>query len=302
MDEEKSIIKHLVVSGGGTYGLSAYGALRELNQNRFWDLSNIQSCHATSIGTIILVMILCNYEWDVLDDFIIKRPWNTVFKFDISQIFDVIDNGGVFDQSVIFNALKPIFSGVDMEMDITMKEFYEKTGIEFYIYSVDINAFELECISHKTSPNMSLIDACYTSCSLPILFKPLTFENKSFVDGGIFLNYPILECLNTMNADPNEVLGIRKIIVDEKPGSDLINSFNLLEYVMYLLKNIMKKINVDIDDTNCNYENEIYIQMESITFESISNFATSEDYRKKLISIGVEKASEFLHPAKNDSK
>jgi len=64
----------------------------------------------------------------------------------------------------------------------------------------------------------------------------------------------------------------------------------------------MKKINVDIDDTNCNYENEIYIHMESITFESISNFATSEDYRKKLISIGVEKASEFLHPAKNDSK
>ena len=27
----------------------------------------------------------------------------------------------------------------------------------------------------------------------PILFKPLTFENKSYIDGGIFLNYPILE-------------------------------------------------------------------------------------------------------------
>ena len=80
-----------------------------------------------------------------------------------------------------------------------------------------------------------------------------------------------------------------------------IKSFNLLEYVMYLLKNIMKRINVDIDDTNCNYENEIYIHMESITFESISSFASSEEYRQKLISIGVEKASEFLHPENKDS-
>ena len=74
----------------------------------------------------------------------------------------------------------------------------------------------------------------------------------------------------------------------------MIQSFNLLEYVMYLLKNIMQKVNVDIDDTNCNYDNEIYIHMESITFESISSFANSEDYRKRLITIGVEKATEFL--------
>lgn len=298
MDEEKSIIKHLVVSGGGTYGLAAYGVLRELNKKGFWSISNIKSCHATSIGSIILVMILCIHEWDTLDEFIIKRPWNNVFKFDISKIFDVFDNGGIFDKSVIFNSLKPVFLGADMEMDITMKEFYEKTGIEFYIYSVEINSFELECISHKTYPHMPLIDACYTSCSLPILFKPLTFENKSYMDGGIFLNYPILECLNTMNAKPNEVLGIRKIIVDETPNSDTIQSFNLLEYVMYLLKNIMRKVNVDIDDKENNYENEIYIHMKSITFESISEFANSEDYRKNLITIGVEKAVEFLETHK----
>ena len=298
MDEEKSIIKHLVVSGGGTYGLAAYGVLRELNKKGFWSISNIKSCHATSIGSIILVMILCIHEWDTLDEFIIKRPWNNVFKFDISKIFDVFDNGGIFDKSVIFNSLKPVFLGADMEMDITMKEFYEKTGIEFYIYSVEINSFELECISHKTYPHMPLIDACYTSCSLPILFKPLTFENKSYMDGGIFLNYPILEFLNTMNAKPNEVLGIRKIIVDETPNSDTIQSFNLLEYVMYLLKNIMRKVNVDIDDKENNYENEIYIHMKSITFESISEFANSEDYRKNLITIGVEKAVEFLETHK----
>ena len=43
MEENKNTIKHLVISGGGTYGLSAYGALRELHKKGFWNLSNIQS-------------------------------------------------------------------------------------------------------------------------------------------------------------------------------------------------------------------------------------------------------------------
>ena len=84
----------------------------------------------------------------------------------------------------------------------------------------------------------------------------------------------------------------------EYSDSEIIQSFNLLEYVMYLLKNIMQKINVDIDDKENNYDNEVYIPMESITFESVSSFANSEDYRKKLIIIGVEKDTEFLDARK----
>jgi predicted acylesterase/phospholipase RssA len=58
MEKENSPnIKHIVISGGGIFGLTVYGALRELNKQGFWNLSNIQSCHATSIGTIILLMI-----------------------------------------------------------------------------------------------------------------------------------------------------------------------------------------------------------------------------------------------------
>ena len=39
MEENKNTIKHLVISGGGTYGLSAYGVLRELHKNGFWSLT-----------------------------------------------------------------------------------------------------------------------------------------------------------------------------------------------------------------------------------------------------------------------
>ena len=294
MEENKDTIKHLVISGGGTYGLCAYGALRELHKNGFWDLSNIQSCHGTSIGTIIIVLILCNYDWEILDDFIIKRPWNNVFKFDINKCLDAFDKCGLYDKSVIIDAFKPILLGADIDLTITMKEFYEKTKVDFLIYTVEINSFELECISYKTHPDMQLIDACYMSCSLPLIFKPLTIENKTYVDGGIFLNYPILECLNTMNAEPNEILGIRKKIIDVIPSPEIVQSFNLFEYVMHLFKNMMNRINSENNDESKEFINEIDIDMESMNLDSITKFVVSELYRKELIEIGVQQAKTFL--------
>lgn len=46
-------IKHLVIAGGGPMGLCFLGALQHLNAAFFWDINNIESIYATSIGTII---------------------------------------------------------------------------------------------------------------------------------------------------------------------------------------------------------------------------------------------------------
>ena len=299
MEENKNTIKHLVISGGGTYGLSAYGVLRELHKNGFWSLSNIQSCHGTSIGTAIIIIILCKYEWETIDDFIIKRPWNNVFKFDINKCLDAFDKCGLYDKTVMIDAFKPILLGADIDLTITMKEFYEKTKVEFYIYTVELNSFELECISYKTHPDMQVIDACYMSCSLPLIFKPLTIENKTYVDGGIFLNYPILECLNTMDAEPNEILGIRKKIIDVIPTPEFVQSFNLFEYIMHLFRNMMAKVNNENNknknkDATKEFVNEININMECMNIDSITKFVVSEQYRKELIEIGVKEATSFL--------
>ena len=73
-------IKHLVISGGGPNILTLYGALKNLNQNDYWTIENIKSIYGTSAGSLIGLFIILNLEWEELDNYLIKRPWNTVFK------------------------------------------------------------------------------------------------------------------------------------------------------------------------------------------------------------------------------
>ena len=113
-EKEQDVIEHLVVSGGGTYGLAVYGALKHLHINDVWDLSNIKSCHGTSIGSILLVMIIFGYDWETLDDYLIKRPWHNVFKIDWTKLLDMIDNCGIFEKNVYIHAFEPLFKGAWM--------------------------------------------------------------------------------------------------------------------------------------------------------------------------------------------
>lgn len=296
MDEEteetKYIIKHLVVSGGGTYGLAAYGALRELHQNGKWDIQNIKSCHGTSIGTCVLFITLLGYDWETLNTFLIDRPWKHVFKFDWSHFLDFYDNCGVFSIDHFKDSWSPLLLGANFTVDVTLKEFYEKTQVDFYIYAVEIDTFELTCFSHKTHPHVKLIDACYASCSIPVIFKPIAIDEKYYIDGGILLNYPVYQCLEQEGTHKNEILGIRKKIVSHQKIK-MNQHINLVEYLTLLMRNTMK--NMKHFDKNIDLKNEICIEMEQMDFDALMYFIDCPENRKNIIQKGVDLAKNYIH-------
>ena len=65
-------IKHLVMSGGGPTMLQTLGALNYLVINNFVDLENIETIYGTSAGAIIGVCIALKFDWDTINDYIIK--------------------------------------------------------------------------------------------------------------------------------------------------------------------------------------------------------------------------------------
>jgi hypothetical protein len=167
------LIRRLVLSGGGIWGFSCYGALRESAKANFWNIDNIVSIHATSVGSMLAVMMALKYEWDVLDDFLIKRPWHQIFKFDLYSIISSVEKRGIFDKKCINDMFEPLFSGKDISLNVTMKDFYDKTGIELHFFSVQMNNnFCKVDFSHKSHPEWQLLDVVYCSCCLPILFSP----------------------------------------------------------------------------------------------------------------------------------
>ena len=291
-DETEYSIKHLVIAGGGTYGLAAYGALRELHQRGKWDIKNIKSCHGTSIGTCVLFMALLGYDWETLDTFIIDRPWKHVFKFDWSNFLDFYDNCGVFTIKNFMDAWSPLFLGANFTIDVTLKEFYEKTQVDFFIYAVEIDTFEVTCFSYKTHPHVKLLEACYASCSLPVIFKPISIDEKYYIDGGILLNYPVQQCFETQEGThKNEILGIRKKLVGGtkiKMNQDT----NIVEYLTLLMKNTMK--NMKHLDTDVVLTNEVQIEMGYMNFEDIIYFIECPENRRTIIQKGIESAKFFI--------
>ena len=290
--DEEPIIKHMVISGGGIFGLTVYGVLRELHKREFWELKNIQSFYGTSIGTIVSLIIMLGYDWDTTDLFLIKRPWDKLFKYDLNKCLDLFENCGLFDISIFQKALEPLFKGADIELDITMSELYEKTKIDFYIYVSELNSFACECISHKTHPDWKVIDAVYASSSLPMIFQPLIKNDKAYIDGGLFLNYPIKKCIESEDINPDEILGIYKGFTNDELNSTISDSSSMTDYFHVLLTNLIRYTNDST--TEFDYKHKICINHIPSTMDTIFQFAESATYREELINNGVKYAEDFL--------
>ena len=77
MSESK--IRHLVISSGGPAGHMMYSILRTLNLKGVWDIKDIRTIYGSSIGSFTAILIALQYDWETLDDFLIKRPWEKIF-------------------------------------------------------------------------------------------------------------------------------------------------------------------------------------------------------------------------------
>jgi len=286
----KNIIKHLVLSGGGVVGLSFYGLLRETNKKGLWDISNIKTIYGTSVGSIISIFIALHYDWDTLDDFIIKRPWQNVYKLSIDSFLYAFHNKGILDKKIMEHTFSPLFKGKDIDINVTMKEFYEITKIEIHMMTVDINTYDLVDISYKTHPDWNVIDAVYCSCCLPILFQPIIKENMCFCDGGFMANYPVKQCIEN-GAKPNEIFGMcRSSIFDS--SSYITDKSSLFDYILNILYKTISKI------LNKNEGQQIYkeaiVNCPPLSIYDIYETASSMEKRLELIQKGCEYMEEII--------
>jgi predicted acylesterase/phospholipase RssA len=174
-------IKHLVIAGGGPIGLQFLGALEYLNEQGFWNFEEIESIYATSIGTFLGAIICLKYDWSTLNKYIIERPWHDAFKLNGKQILDAFYNKGLYDKKVIEIVFKPLLEAKDLSLNITLKEFYEYSKIEFYFYTFELNKFETTEISYKTHPDLLLMQAIHMSSALPGIFTPTCIGNDDLL-------------------------------------------------------------------------------------------------------------------------
>ena len=94
------VIKHIVISGGGPTGFITYGAAKHLAKEAFWKLDDIESIYGCSIGAYMGVILSLGYDWDWLDDYFIKRPWDKVIGITPISIFDSLITRGIIGEKI----------------------------------------------------------------------------------------------------------------------------------------------------------------------------------------------------------
>jgi len=288
-------IKHLVIPGGGPSGIKALGALQYLEQNNFWNINNIETIYATSVGAILSVILCMKFDWETVNDYVIKRPWHEVFQIGVDQIFEAYTKKGLFDDTVTEIFYKPFFLAKDISLQVTLKEFYQLTNIELHLFSLDLNHFDVVDISYKTFPDLFVLKAVQMSAAIPILISPVCIDNKCFVDGGVVCNYPITHCIQRAE-NIDEIFGIRNKY--EIYDSNIVkNESTILEYVMTFISKLIK--NASMKTQHIVIPNELIYDVESMGLSNIKLALASQEIRKELLDFGIDAAKKFLKNTQN---
>jgi NTE family protein len=185
------MIENLVLSGGATKGLVYIGifkAFDELNIRK-----NIKRVIGTSIGGLMGLLFVLGLSGKQIEELFIKLDSNKLKDIKVENIVEMwtskghgIDSGNRLEEvcRIILNKI----TGNDR---ITMKELWEKTGIEWSVISVNLNQNKWVEISYKTFPNLEIYKAIRMTTAIPIYYNCVEYEGESYVDGAIMLNYPI---------------------------------------------------------------------------------------------------------------
>jgi predicted acylesterase/phospholipase RssA len=301
------MIEHLVISGGGHNVITMCGAISLLKKKNYLDFSTLKSVDATSAGTILAFAFLLGIDEDEMENYLINRPWEKVFNISPDVVFEAFRKKGLFDINVMKEIMNPIVKSCGVSIDITLRELYHRTDTDFYIYATELNNLEMITFSHTTHPDMPVINAVYLSCAVPPLFKPLTENNKCFLDGGVFANYPIdcflerMRVYSEMDVDLSKVFGIK--LIYESSEKDIISEeSNISEYVFCLIKKLIQNMVIHRED-HYNIPNELIIYSKGISFETLNEAIHSIEARDNLVKEGKKYANVYhIYKSKQDDE
>ena len=202
-------IQHLVLSGGAFTGLEQIGIISHLCENKFMSVENIETIHCTSIGSWVASLICLDIDFDIIKNYC-RRPFNSLKSFTITsdKILNIYNNLGIIESDIITDFIGYLFDYKGLQHTITLRQFYDITKKELYIYSVRLRGFEPIAFHYKTHPDLKLYDAIYMSSTIIPVMKPIMYNGDYYIDGGFLVNYP-LKFAQYKNLKHHTVLGIK---------------------------------------------------------------------------------------------
>lgn len=289
------MIEHIVFSGGALSGIYEYGALVYLYEHGFWNRKNLKSLYGTSIGAIISVFICLDEDFESISHYLVHRPWLKALNISAESIIELYESKGLFDVQMLHTLLDYWFEYKKWPKHMTLKELYDITKIDLYMYTVKVNTLEVVELSHNTHPNLEIFLALSMTSSIPVCFKPIWYENEYYIDGGLKCNYPIQYCIQRVR-NSESILGFHVFI--DKNANIFTEDMNLVKYLLELMRNCMHEISINQNNIDCiKYQVRIpCILYQDYSFDVLQDF----QIRDNLIQQGKQYGKTFLNSLKKE--
>lgn len=269
--------KNLVLSGGGVKGISLIGALKYLDENNL--LNQIKVFAGSSVGVFISALYIIGYSIDEMYKFTMSLDLSC-FKTEFSLSNFLSEFGFENGNSIEFIIQKLIENKIGNK-DITLQELFEKTKKKLIIAVTCINTNRVEYLDYTNNPSLPLWIAVRMTTSIPIFYKPVVYNNKIYVDGGLIDNFPI-QLFNI-----KETLGI--VIIDNVSQMQTIDSIDLEQYLIGVFKCLLYG---NIYDKIDKYkESVVSIEVSSTNF---IDFDMDKDFKNSIFNSGYYSMEDYL--------
>jgi predicted acylesterase/phospholipase RssA len=180
----------MVLSGGAFRSITIVGCIKFLEEQN--QMKNITTVVGTSAGSIIGFLTVLGMSSRDMTTFIKDLTTKDYIKdMDMSEILNLFQTYGVNSGTIIEQFVSEALTQKLGLGDITFLELAKHTGKNLVVCVGNISKEREEFWSVDTSPSTSVIKAIRASCSLPIIFTPVTHKGDLYVDGGLYNNFPI---------------------------------------------------------------------------------------------------------------
>lgn len=281
MNKYISNIDTLILGGAGLKFGYYIGCLKYLDEQNI--MTNIKTYVGVSIGSLLSVLLIIGYTIDEMKYFFeLFNVSKLMIEFDLDNL---ILNNGFDDFSKIMVVIKRLFKEKNISDNITFKQLYDITNKKFICVSSCISTEQAYYIDYINEPNMEILTALQMSMCIPIIFKPITYNNRIYCDGGLYDNYPI----QLFKDNINKCIGL--IVIDRNLNDD-IEMDNFTSYLYNVIhSSVFNRLHNKIKKYK---DNTIIIQHNENNKLATINFFLNNEEKKLMYDIGYNTCKEML--------
>ena len=270
----------IVLSGGVFKAASIIGVIKYLEEQQL--IKNLKTFVGTSAGAVICFLLSLGYSSieirNLLLDIISDKTLNQLNIDDICNVFQTYGVDSGYKLEIIFRKALHIKT---FRQDITFMDFAKLTGKDLVICVSNLTKEQSEFWCIDTHPTTSVIQALRISCSIPVVFSPVTVNDMIYVDGGVYNNFPLSYFDNKQFKD---LIGINIKATNYQDTGDF------LSYMRFLIYSVIEKSYVQPTNDLKNNVINIYFDDREESTTSYTDFQIniSESTIDKYISVGYE--------------